>query len=258
MPSLRDIQRDFSRALLGGAENAIVAAVVTDRLAPERRVQIYRNHVRITLREALAATFPVIERLVGAGYFATAARRFVEIQPPRSPVLAEYGAAFPAFLETAPNAPAYLADVARLEWALNLAYHAPDAVALTADAFAALTPDAYAALRLAPMPATRLVRSPYPILAIWRANQPGAPADAMVDLDQGGQSVLVWRDIDGDAICRALAAAEAIFIGALIDGRELGEAVAAALAVDAGFDLPAAIAALLAAPITKNLGGTTP
>lgn len=253
MPSLRDIQRDFSRALLGGAEDAIVAAVLHDRLAPARRVQIYRNHTRITLREALAATFPVVERLVGPGWFATSCRVFVESQPPRSPVLAEFGADFPAFLETAPHAPAYLADVARLEWSLNSAYHARDAMALTGDRLGGLKPDAYAALRLSPLPSTALLRSPYPVLAIWRANQPGAPEDAAVDLGQGGQSVLVWRDAEGDASCRALGDAEAAFLGALIDGRALGEAAGAALAVKPRFDLSVAIAGLLAAPLFRRL-----
>lgn len=251
MPSLRDIQRDFSRALLGGDDAAIVSAVLPDRLAPARRIQIYRNHTRITLREALAATFPVVERLVGAGYFATAARHFIEALPPRSPVLAEYGAEFAGFLETAPNAPAYLADVARLEWALNQAYHAPDAAPLSAAALAAMAPEAYGAMRLAPLPSTAVLTSSYPILSIWQANQAGA--DPAVDLGQGGQHVLVWRDTDGDAACRALADAEAAFDGALIAGRTLGEAAEAGLALDPGFDLPAALAALLAAPAMKQL-----
>ena len=42
-------------------------------------------------------------------------------------MLAEYGADFPAFIagyEAARDLP-YLADIARLDWALNLAFHAP-------------------------------------------------------------------------------------------------------------------------------------
>jgi hypothetical protein len=251
MPSLREIQREFSRALLGEARGAAVAAVLADRLAPERRLQIYRNHVRITLREALAATFPVVERLVGPGWFATAARSFVENLPPRSPVLAEYGAEFPAYLETAPGAPAYLADVARLEWALNLAFHAPDAAPLTASDLAMPEPQDCAALRLAPLPATSVLRSPYPVLAIWQANQPGAPEDATVDLRQGGQTVLAWRDAGGDAACRSLDTAEAAFLAALVEGRPLGDAARTAIAADTRFDLATAIAGLLAQPILK-------
>ncbi len=255
MPSLRDLQRDFSAALLGGPPGAIAARVLADRLPAEARLQVYRNHVRISLREALAATFPVVQRLVGEGYFATAARHFLQTQPPASPVLAEYGARFPDFLATAPNAPHYLADVARLEWALNLAYGAPDATPLDARHLAGLTPEAYATLRLKPLASTVLVPSPHPIQAIWRANQPDrdGTADAM-----GGETVLVWRSADGDAACRALVPGEAAFLRALTDGQALGGAAAGALAADPSFNLAAAIQGLLAEPLFQAPEGDTP
>ncbi|MBL8706668.1 MAG: putative DNA-binding domain-containing protein [Rhodospirillales bacterium] len=254
MPSLRELQRDFSAAVLGGAAEPAAASVLEDRLPPEQRLQVYRNHVRISLREALAATFPVVRRLVGEGYFATVARPFVLAHPPKSPVLADYGAAFPAFLQAAPNAPAYLADVARLEWALNLAYHAPDAPALSAQNFAGLAPDAYATLRLVPLASTTLIASPHPIQAIWRANQPDR--DATVDATEA-QTVLVWRATDGDAACRVLAPGEAAFFGALIAAASLGEAATAALAIDPAFELPTAIAGLLAEPLFQAPQGGT-
>jgi len=246
MPSLREIQRDFSRALLGGPEQAIADAVLHDRLAPAERVQIYRNHTRISLREALAATFPVVARLVGEAYFAAAARRFIEAEPPRSPVLAEYGARFPGFLAIAPNAPAYLADVARLEWALNVAYHAEDRPALTAAQLAQLPPQVQAARRLTPLPSSAVLSSAFPTLAIWQANQPGR--DGTADLARGGQAVLVWRE-DGDAACRALPLGEAVLLHALFEGYGLGEAAASAAQAVPGLDLPQAIASLLAVPI---------
>lgn len=255
MPSLRELQRDVSAAVLGGAAGPAAAHVLQDRLTPEQRLQVYRNHVRISLREALAATFPVVRRLVGEGYFATVARHFVLAHPPRNPVLAEYGAAFPAFLEAAPNAPVYLADVARLEWALNAAYPAPDASPLEARHLAGLAPDAYAALRLAPLASTTLLASPHPVQAIWRANQPDR--DGTVDAPEA-QTVLVWRAADGDAACRALSAGEAAFLGGLIAGHTLGDAAGAALSTDPSFDLASAIAALLAEPLFHAPQGDTP
>jgi len=255
MPSLRDLQRDFSATVLGGAAGPAAALVLHDRLPAEPRLQIYQNHVRISLREALAATFPVVLRLVGDAYFATAARRFMQAQPPRGPVLAEYGAGFPAFLEAAPGAPNYLADVARLEWALNTAYHAPDAPPLEARHLAGLAPDAYAALRLEALASTTLLASAQPIQAIWRANQPDR--DGTIDAADA-QTVLVWRAADGDAACRALSAGEAAFLGALIAGHTLGEAAGAALSADPCFDLASAIAALLAEPLFHAPPGDTP
>lgn len=255
MPSLRELQRDFSAAVLGAATGPAATQVLSDRLAPEQRLQVYQNHVRISLREALAATFPVVLRLVGEGYFATVARHFVLAHPPRSPVLAAYGAGFPAFIEAAPNAPIYLADVARLEWALNLAYHAPDAPVLEARHLASLAPDAYASLRLRPLASTALLASANPIQAIWRANQPDRDGSVIATT---GQTALVWRAADGDAACRALGAGEAALLGALIAGQSLGEAATAALAGDPSFDLATAIATLLAEPLFHAPQGDTP
>lgn len=255
MPSLRELQRDVSAAVLGGAAEPAAAHVLRDGLPALQRLQVYRNHVRISLREALASTFPVVRRLVGDGYFSTVARRFVLAHPPKNPVLAEYGAGFPGFLDAAPNAPPYLADVARLEWALNLAYHAPDAPALGARHLAGQPPDAYASLRLRSLPSTALLASSHPIQSIWRANQPDR--DGTVDATDG-ESVLVWRAADGDAACRALASGEAAFLGTLIDGRTLGEAAGAALSADASFDVATAIAALLAEPLFHAPQGDAP
>lgn len=244
MPMLHEIQRDFSRYLLGGADDRLAASIRFDRLAPGRRAQIYRNHLRISLNEALGATFPVTAKLVGPDYFAAATRRFIEAHPPMQPVLAEYGAEFPSFVETLPHAPAYLGDVARLEWAMNLAFHAPEATALAAAALAAQPPED---LRLQPHPASRLLVSDYPVHRIWQANRPGAAAET-VDLNEGGVALLIWRR-GGGVLFRALDAASHRFIAALFAGASLRRAAGLTLDSDPLFDLAASLAQLLGEPI---------
>lgn len=246
MPSLHEMQRDFSRYLLGGPADRIAAAVLPDRLDPARRAQIYRNHLRISLTEALTATFPVTARLVGPDYFAAAARRFVEALPPRGPVLAEYGEDFPAYLETLPHAPAYIGDVARLEWAMNLSFNAPDIAALSASAIAGADPGG---LRLTPHPAARLVVSDYPVHRIWAANQPGA--DGAADLNEGVVALLIWRR-GTDVMFRALEKSEHRFVAALFAGSSLDRAAGLALRTDPLFDLVGTLAALLAEPIFRH------
>ena len=252
MTSLLEIQDRFSRALLGGSSAPIAACVATDRLPPETRVQIYRNHVRITLCEALAATFSVVARLVGPDYFAAVCRRFIAAHPPTSPVLAEYGASFSTYLATAPNAPEYLPDVARLEWAMNESLHTPDAPTLSATDLAGLSPIESASLRFQPHPSARLVHSKYPILRIWAVNQDCAQtetlADATVDLAEGEVTVLLWRQ-DGDVAVRALLGAHKPFVEALLAGGRLADASEAAFVVDPTFDLAVALASLLHVPV---------
>ena len=132
MLALPELQRAFAAAILADETATLSPLVRADGIAPERRIQVYRNNSLITLAEALKATFPVVCRLVDERFFDYAARAFIRAHPPRQPRLADYGEEFADFLagfEPARSLP-YLPDVARLEWAINLAYHAADREAL--------------------------------------------------------------------------------------------------------------------------------
>lgn len=240
--ALRDLQAAFAAHLLGADRADLAADVLGDAIPAPARLRVYRHHVFESLRSALAATFPTVQTLVGADFFRGLARGFIGKSPPDQPVLAEYGAAFPAFIagqEAARDLP-YLADVARLDWALNLAFHAPADGRLAAADLAVVPADRLPSLRLGLAPGSALIRSPYPLDRIWAASQPDAPA-GRVDLDSGGAHLLVLRRPD-DAAFVALSAGEAAFVASLADGLSLEEAACQA---GTGFDLSAAFARLL-------------
>src|SRR6266545_2079406 len=119
--ALRDLQAAFAAHLLGAdsgdlAAEVLAAEVVGDAI-PAARLRVYRHHVFESLGSALATTFPTVQALVGEDFFRMLARAFVGQSPPNQPVLAEYGAGFPAFIaghDAARDLP-YLADVARLD-----------------------------------------------------------------------------------------------------------------------------------------------
>lgn len=237
--ALRDLQRAFAAHLSGEDQPALVAEI----LPAAQRLRIHRHHVLDSLASALAATFPTVQAVVGADFFRRLARAFIAQSPPSQPVLAEYGAGFPAFIaghDVAPDLP-YLADVARLDWALNLAFHAPAGGRLAAaDLAAAIPADRLPLLRLGLAPGTVLVASPYPLDRIWAASQPGAAADP-VDLAAAGVRLLVLRRPD-DAAFVALSGGEAAFVTGLGEGLSLEEAAGRA-ATD--FDLSTCFARLL-------------
>ncbi|MEO8506269.1 MAG: DNA-binding domain-containing protein [Betaproteobacteria bacterium] len=233
MPSLRELQRGFAARMLD------TASVATDAIA------IYRNAVLANYRNALAATFPVTRALTGAPFFAAAADAFALAQPSASGDLNSYGAEFPAFLAADPPARElpYVADVARLEWAVDDAYRAADGggdVERTLAALATVAADELASLRLALDPSCRLLRSPYPLLRIWQVHQPGDTADPHVAFDTGADYLLVRR-ADGAIVIERLPAGDHAWLSALRDGADLAQALDAALAVDAAFDLAAAM-----------------
>src|SRR5919197_41173 len=150
MSSLRELQAGFRAALLDGDDARVAREIADDGLGAAARVAVYRHHVFTSLTAALEATYPVVCRLVDRRFFGWAADRYIRAHPPAGPCLFEYGDAFPAFLaafEPCADLP-WLADVARLEWAMTVAQHAPDASPLEPDAWRAVDPTALARLSL--------------------------------------------------------------------------------------------------------------
>jgi len=246
MPSLRDLERDFARALLGEADGAVVASILGDGLSPAARLGVYRNHVFSTLTDALEATYPVVCRLVDPRFFAYAVDRYIRACPPAGPCLFEYGESLPEFLAAFPPCRhlQYLPDVARLEWAINRALHAEDAEPLDPTRLRGLSPDGAARLALRLHPSASFLESRWPVDRVWRANQPGADPDGIVDLDEGGVRLEVRR-LGDDVVFRSLAAATYAFRSALAAGGDLERAVEAARAAGPEFDLTQTLRELL-------------
>lgn len=240
-PSLRELQQTFAAAVY--EDTPAVLAHVRDGLFPAaRHVQVYRHNIFANLTDALAAAYPVVRRLVGEGFFEYAADGYIRRHPPRSGNLHDFGAPFAEFL--AAFAPArelaYLPDVARLEWTWQEAYHAADAAALALDELAAVTPERYLGLVFHLHPSVRLLASAYPILRIWRVNQPDDAGDATVNLADGGVRLLVVRR-GLDVVIEPLGAGDDALLRAFAAGQTLEQAGAAALAREPDYDLPAAL-----------------
>ena len=243
-------QQTFAHALL--RPEVQVPAAVAERVGPtrERRFAVHRNNVKASLVATLAAKFPVIQRLVGEDFFEATALVFVERHPPRSPVLAEYGAAFPSFLgtfEPAADLP-YLVDVARLEWARHEAFHAADAASSSIGSLAALAADDLESVRLTLHPAATVVASAWPIVSIWTTNTLDAEV-RRIGPDTPGEIALITRP-DEEVFVHLLPQDADRLIAALADGAPLGEAAAS---VPDGFDLSTGLALLFSAGAVSGL-----
>jgi Putative DNA-binding domain len=244
MHTLPELQLCVMDALLGRSDGASAAALLRPgtALQASRRLQIYRNNLFESLGAALAAVYPVVQQLVGSGFFRHLARSFIGAHPSRSGNLHRFGAELPQFLrrfEPAASLP-YLPDVASLEWAYHHAYHEAERPALSAARLAEVPGDDQAELRLRVQPSAAFVASPFPVLRIWQANQPQAPEDAAVSLDEGGVALMVvQREMEIEF--RLLGVAEHCWLRALHSGAGLGAATQQALDEDPAFDLGAAL-----------------
>ena len=226
MHALLETQRAFRAALLSGDETTVPVGV---RPAAARRMAVYRANVVRNLTGVLRLAYPAVDRLVGAAFFDLAAETFVRTAPPVTSDLYAYGGAFADFL--ADHAPAamlaYLPDVARLEWAVGQALHAPPAGALHRAALAAVDADWQAGLRLAPHPSLSLLTTRHPARAIWEAvmTEDAAARDARLaalDPESGGEALGVLCPA-GRLLVTALPDAVHALARALAAGCALGD-----------------------------------
>ncbi len=239
-------EAEFAASLLDANSPCPTGLVAWNGYDPDKRFAVYRNNVVSSLIGALEDTFPVGLELVGDGFFRAMAHAFIAKAPPRSPVLAEYGDGFPAFVEDfhpARGIP-YLADVLRLEKLYLDAYHSADAPSLNdADFHAALArADALPAARIGLHPSAGILISPFAVFSLWAAHL-GAFDLGAVDPYQA-EGMLVVRP-QWDVLVLPLRPGAGRFIESLSSGLSLSESNLAAMAEQPGFDLVATLADLI-------------
>lgn len=200
MPPLADLQRRFRAALLEPDREPVPAEIADCAPGAGARLGVYRGNVRGALIGALRLGFPAVARMVGEDFFAAAAGVFAIAAPPRGADLYEWGGGLADFL--AGFAPArglaWLADLARLEWAVGRALHAPMLPQLDPAQLAG----AAARVRFVAHPSLSLLALSYPVRAIWQAALIAAEAErhaalAAIAPDAGGEFLAVLRGPDG-------------------------------------------------------------
>lgn len=258
MNTLHEQQRNFASFILADDDDRSSLSALalkhtpTNRFADTQRMQVYRNNFVISLREALAGVYPVIQKLVGEAFFQQVAREYVQRYPSRTGNLHDFGDAFASFLETFPGLEElpYLPDVARLEWAHHQVFHTVEDKVLKLEALAALNEDQMAGLRF--RLSTRCVHlaSNYPVLRIWQANQ-DRQDDRAVSLDEGGVRCVVLRH-GSQVEFHSLGAGVFALIGALAQNKLFSQACEDALAADPDCDIAAALQFLVAQKIVSE------
>jgi hypothetical protein len=236
---LAELQARFAAALGAGAMQsdghaaALAECIVNDGLPPVARVQVYRNNVRALFEGALARTYPVLRQRVGEDYFARLSAEYRQEHPSQSGDLHSTGQRFPEWIGSRMSGTdyAWLADLARLEWACEEVLVSKWLPPAPAASLARVPPEGLADALLSLQPALRTVASAFPVWSVWQANQPGATGDA-VDPSLGPQQVVVAAGVDG-LVLHSMAAEQFGFVEQLAAGCTLGQALeASGLAVE--------------------------
>lgn len=195
--SLLDALFPHACALAPEDAAAALAAWTDNHPQASRGLAAYRANGHALAERALGAAYPVTAAVLGEDSFAMLARALWHRMPPTRGDIARWGDTLAAFAQEDPQLAGlpWLADLARVEWALHRAATADD-VDSDAGSFALLHSHDPAGLRLRLAPGLHLVQSRWPVASIVNAHLGGTPT-----LDEAwrrcqepvGEVALVWR-----------------------------------------------------------------
>jgi hypothetical protein len=166
MPSLRETQEQLRDAVLRHDASTDVG------------VEIYRYAYGARLTEALRSNYPVLARRLGPEAFGRLARRCIEQYPSRDYNIRWFGSRLWQLLDGA------YVDLARMEWALGMAFDARDVQPLAWEALRSMPLHAWAELPIALHPATQVLAMSWTAEKIWEDTG---------DARRHEHTLLVWR-----------------------------------------------------------------
>lgn len=226
-------QRLLLRALLGDAgPDALQGWVQGDAARSRRGLQAYRAHAGALAERALGVAYPTVAALLGEESFGQLARAHWQRQPPDDGDIGHWGDTLPEALSIDPQLQddPYLADVARLDWAVHRAGFAADGSA-PPQGLAQLADGDPDRLWLALQPGHAVLSSPHPVQAIWLAHRSDAPGrfdPVRRAFDQGRSDAVRVRREGWRVAVDLITPPEAGFEQAVLSGHTLAEALDAA------------------------------
>lgn len=246
VPSSSALNLQFTKALLDPQLEPPSTIIKNSSNGPkkaQKRFDVYRNNVIVSLMDAMKAAYPSILAILGEENFEKVVRIYVVEHPPKSAMMQTYGDDFPAFIEkfTPLKSAPFLSGVAAMEQAWHNSYHASDRSALTAEDFSNFPQETIMNLSFVFHPAAYLQNSQFPILDFFnfRFEIPSEAPELEV-----GQCVLITRP-NLELQMFQLDELNFIFLEKLKSGSPLQEAAEAAFSQDNSFDLASAIALLI-------------
>jgi hypothetical protein len=250
MPCLADIQAEMRRALVSG-ETADIAPLMT---RGSKRFEIHRRQYETSLVAALLGKFPATIWLVGEPFFAAAAEDYIRRFPPQAPCIAEYGENFPRFLAASAGAERvpYLREFAELEWHIGHVAIATDEQSETLACLTSIPSDELHDAVLRVQGGVRYFQTSWPVDELMKLYLTDTAPEQLEF-----EAATVWLEIHGSRGAfelKRLDAGEFEFRESLCGGQRIGNAIEAALRVDADFEPGQALVELIAAGLIVAIG----
>lgn len=231
-PPLGEVQQWLRKVFTGapGSHVPDLSEVIVDQppISRAERLAIYTNAFFWRLLESMSEDFEAtgksITHLKDYDKFSDLVREFVRAHPSHSANITDLGGPFPEFVAAHSLAREFpwLGELARLERAYTESFLAPGPTPLPAEQLALLSGESGADVRLAVGGSVRVFRSEWPVLGLWRKRK-GA-CRLPFPKKPKAQSLLLRRRPSGTVVVDLLDPTAALLLGALADGKTLGEA----------------------------------
>jgi hypothetical protein len=233
VPSLRDTQRWLAGIILDPTAleaGALDASGTLAADAPTARIRLgaYAGGYPARLEESLGETFPALRHVLGADTVHRLVHRHLPHVPAGIYNLNDVGETLPDWLATDEVAAAMplATDLARLELAVQRAFHATLLPEFDPAPLAAWTLDEWDRAVLRFQSGVALVRSPWPVHDVWAARK--LPRDTIDIVVEGRpQDVLVYR-AGFRVAAEVVTTDEVALLEPLLAGETLGGALAGA------------------------------
>ena len=169
MSALTGTQARFQAYVLAGDDGIVADIAGADDAFCRTRLDIYYNAYRLRLAEALATDYEVLKACIGDEAFDAIVGDYIDAHPSVFRNLRWFGGRLADFLRDEPRyaGKPLLADLARFEWTLGLAFDAADTAAVRFEEVAAVPPEAWAGLRFTPHPALHVIDLRTNAVAVW-------------------------------------------------------------------------------------------
>lgn len=171
MRTLTMLQHDFQDYVLGKRKRVVRSVQSASRREAVARMDVYARAYELRLLEVLRTDFPALHVLTGDEVFETLGRAYIRAHPSDSPNARWFGNRFPSFIAASEAFASsdVMSEMARFEWAMGLAFDAPDRSPLSLDQLARIPPDQWPGVTFSIHPSVQRLDLAWNVPSFWKA-----------------------------------------------------------------------------------------
>jgi hypothetical protein len=192
---LAELQRAFQEHVLREGDEIAGQINASAEMPVAMRLDVYSEAYFARLTEALAASYPRLQSLIGEEAFAILGRHYIQQYPSTNFSVRWFGDRLGVMLRTHPDYrdQSWLAELAQWEWALAEAFDAADTPPLTLDALASVAPSQWPSLQFQCHPSLQRLLLHWNTAALFKALADDLEAPAAAALENP-QHWIIWRE----------------------------------------------------------------